>query len=125
MLIHLDTSFLIDALVGPRRKGKQLRTWFERGEIVTLSSPVLYEWLRGPRTPEEMEDQERLFPVADTVPVDGAVSALAARLYRAVRSPRGREIDLLIAACAIEHGAALATLNPRDFDDVPGLDLAG
>jgi predicted nucleic acid-binding protein len=29
----------------------------------------------------------------------------------------------MIAACAIVRGAALWTLNPRDFDDIPGLKL--
>ena len=48
---------------------------------------------------------------------------MAARLYRTVRSPRGREIDLAIAACALMHRAALWTLNPRDFSDVPHLRL--
>jgi predicted nucleic acid-binding protein len=32
-------------------------------------------------------------------------------------------VDLAIAACAIVHGAALWTLNPQDFKDVPGLEL--
>jgi predicted nucleic acid-binding protein len=40
-----------------------------------------------------------------------------------VRRPRGREIDLAIAATAIVHDAALWTLNPRDFADVPRLRL--
>jgi hypothetical protein len=45
--------------------------------------------------------QEELFP-RNTVVVFGSTEAdAAARLYRAVRNPRGREIDLAIAACAI------------------------
>jgi predicted nucleic acid-binding protein len=36
---------------------------------------------------------------------------------------RGREIDLAIAACALTLGARLWALNPRDFRDLPGLDL--
>jgi len=50
-------------------------------------------------------------------------ASLAARLYRIVRSPRGREIDLAIAACALTHRAAHWTLNPRDFSDIPQLRL--
>jgi predicted nucleic acid-binding protein len=37
--------------------------------------------------------------------------------------PRRREIDITVAACAIEHGAALWTLNTSDFEDIPGLRL--
>ena len=46
-------------------------------------------------------------------------------LYRRLRRPRHREIDLAIAACAIVHGAELWTLNPQDFRDIPGLTLTG
>ena len=54
---------------------------------------------------------------------DDAVAARAAALYRSLKRPRGREIDLAIAACAVEHNASLWTLNPAGFKDVPGLIL--
>jgi predicted nucleic acid-binding protein len=38
---------------------------------------------------------------------------------------RRREIDLAIAAGALTPGAPLRTLNPRDFRDLPGLELDG
>jgi predicted nucleic acid-binding protein len=44
-------------------------------------------------------------------------------LYSSVKRARGREIDLAIAACAMVHGAALWTDNPRDFSDLPDLRL--
>jgi hypothetical protein len=50
-------------------------------------------------------------------------AALAADLYRRVQRPRGREIDLTVAACAITYGARLWTLNSRDFADIPGLEI--
>ena len=50
-------------------------------------------------------------------------STRAAAIYRALPSPRGREIDIAIAACAIEHDAALWTRNPADFRDIPALKL--
>jgi len=40
-----------------------------------------------------------------------------------VKSRRGREADIAIAACAIEHEAAVWTTNRRHFQDIPGLRL--
>jgi predicted nucleic acid-binding protein len=122
-MVHLDTSVLIDALTGPRRSAPALRVLFDRGERVSFCTLVLYEWLRGPRKPEELRAQEALFPAADTVPFTMREAAAAAGLYRRVRRPRGRELDLAIAACAIADEASFWTLNVADFTDIPGLIL--
>lgn len=122
-MIHLDTSTLVDALTGTRRSAPALRRAIEAGERVQLSTIVLYEWLRGPRRPTELSDQEALFPREAAVTFDSDTAALAARLYASMPRARGREIDLAIAACAIAHGAALWTLNRSDFDDIPDLKL--
>ena len=74
-----------------------------------VPSLVLYEWLRGPRLPEELAAQEALFPPESVVPFGGHEAALSARLYRSLRRPRGREVDIAIAACAIHREAALWT----------------
>jgi predicted nucleic acid-binding protein len=90
---------------------------------MAVTTLVLYEWLRGPRLPEELAAQESLFP-AENAGVFGEPEArLAAELFRAVPRARGRGLDLAIAACALTHRARLWTLNPRDFRDVPGLQL--
>ena len=122
-MIHLDTSVLIDALTGPRRSAAPLRTAIADGERVAFSSIVLYEWLRGPRLPQELAAQEALFPRAAAVAFGEEEAALAASLYRKVRRARGREVDLAVAACAVTHRARLWTLNWRDFADIPGLEL--
>jgi predicted nucleic acid-binding protein len=120
-MIHLDSSVLIDALTGPRRSAPRLRRLIEEGERILLTSMVVFEWCRGPRTPEELEDQEALFPTADSIAFGPAEALMASDSYRRVNRARGREIDIAIAACAIVHGAELWTLNPRDFQDIPNL----
>jgi predicted nucleic acid-binding protein len=123
-LILLDTSAIVDAVTGPKRSAPVLRRMIERGERVALPSLVLYEWLRGPRLPEEVAAQEALFPSESALPFGAHEAALSAKLYRSVSRPRGRQMDLAIAACALARDAELWTLNKADFKDIPGLRLA-
>ena len=122
-MIVLDTSVLIDSLTGPRRSAPALRATIERGERIVLPSLVLYEWWRGPRRPEELAAQEALWPTESAIAFGPDEAETAAALYRSTRAPRGREIDLAIAACAIRRNAELWTLNAKDFRGVTGLRL--
>lgn len=123
MLIHLDTSLLIDAFTGPRRSMAALRRATFAREVISFPAVVLYEWLRGPRTDEERQAVDDFF-AGDVLAVFGRREAeRAAILYRQVKGARQRQADLAIAACAIERGAHLWTLNREDFRDVPGLML--
>ena len=123
MTIHLDTSALVGALAGPGDSVDRLRAFVDEGHRLRISAIVLYEWMRGPRTVGELRVQEDLFPRAQAVPFDAEAAAQAAALYTRLPRPRGRDLDLAIAACALVHEAALWTLNPKDFGDVPGLKL--
>lgn len=71
----------------------------------------------------ELSLQRRLFPRERALAFGSAEAAVAADLYRTVRRPRGREVDLAIAACALVAGGRLWTLNEADFVDIPGLQL--
>lgn len=124
MTVHVDTSALIDALTGPRRSLEKLIRLTEDGHRLAVSSLVLYEWLGGPRTKSDLEAQEALFPSETAVAFGPAEAARASALARHVRKARGREFDLAIAATALEHGAAILTLHPEDFRDIPDLRIA-
>jgi predicted nucleic acid-binding protein len=102
-----------------------LRAAIERGERLAVPTPVLYEWLRGPRVAEELAAQEALFPSGEALAFGPAEARMAAELYRKQSRPRGREIDLAIAACALSWDAVLWTLNTVDFDTIPGLEVRG
>lgn len=123
MIVHLDTSALIDALASPHRALDELAALINDGHRPMLSAIVLYEWLRGPRKKGELAAQESLFPSDHAVAFGPTEAAVAARLYATVKHPRGREIDLAVAACALVHNAAVWTRNREDFRDVPDLRL--
>ena len=123
MIVHLDTSALVDALAGRRLSLPRLREFVKEGHRLRLSAPVLYEWLRGPRTVGELQDQEALLPRRAAVPFDPEAAATAADLCTELDRARSREMDLAIAACAIANDAALWTLDEEDFRDIPGLEL--
>lgn len=123
-MILLDTSALIGSLTGARVSAPALRGFVADGFRLGVCTLVLYEWWRGPRTPEELARQAALFPREAAFDFGVEEAALAAEWYRRVPRARQRGIDLAIAACAVVNRAALWTLNPRDFTDVPGLTLA-
>lgn len=123
MLIHLDTSVLVDAFSGRRRGLPGVRAATAHGDVITFSTLVLYEWLRGPRVKTETAAVSQFFEMEE-LPIFGTREARrAASLFGRVKGARRRQADLAIAACAIEHGAQFWTLNHADFADVPGLTL--
>jgi predicted nucleic acid-binding protein len=122
-VIHVDTSALVASLSGRRMAAPVMRGFIRDGIRLALSAPVLYEWLRGPRTADELAAQEMLLPGRAAFAFGVAEAHLAADLYRRMKRPRQREIDIAIAACAMVNGASLWTLNPDDFRDIPGLVL--
>jgi predicted nucleic acid-binding protein len=124
-VILLDTSVLVEALGAGGKLRETLRDVIAAGERLAIPSLVLYEWLRGPRLPEEIEAQEALFPPKEALVFGPEEARMAAELYQIVPRPRGREVDLAIAASALAWEATLWTLNVDDFHDIPGLDLWG
>jgi predicted nucleic acid-binding protein len=119
----LDTSVLVDSLSGTKRSANALRALIESGERIAIPSLVLYEWLRGPRLPAEIAAQEALFPSEAALVFGSREASFSANLYRTIKRPRGREIDLAIAACALVRDADFWTLNRADFSDIPHLRL--
>lgn len=69
--------------------------------------------------------REALLPSRDALPFGPEEAEIAARLYREVTRPRGREVHLAIAATSLAWHAPLWTLNRADFQDVPGLRVIG
>lgn len=121
MRLILDTNVLIDGLV-PTGTGDEAAI-----SVATLTE--LRFGVQVARTPESRAARMRVLSSAESalaaLPVDDAVASsyalLATKTVAAGRQPCARAFDLLIAATAHAHGAALVTRNVADFaglDDV-------
>lgn len=122
-MILLDTSVMIASFSGSRRMLGEMREYLLKGERFGLPVLCLYEWLRGPRHPDEIYIQEQLFPAQHALPFGPEAAEISAQIYRALPRARNREMDIAIAACALQHQAQLWTLNIRDYTDIPNLRL--
>lgn len=109
---HLDTSFLINALVPGTREDHRLRRWIGQGLVVSMSSIGWAEFLCGPVT--EADRQRARTVVGAPLPLVEMEAAKAAELFNAGGRKRGTLPDCLIAATALLAGAALATSNSGD-----------
>lgn len=130
MVVHLDTSFLVD-LMREQRHGRNgpARAWLEAhlDESLSISVPVLCEILVGVELHGEPgEAHRRVRRVCGglrVVPLDERVAGVYARVA-ANLSKSGALVgamDALIASVALSDGAALLTRNTRHFDRIPDL----
>jgi len=120
--VHLDSSFLIVSLTSRAELGK-LQRLAESARPIQMSSVAWYEFARGPRTPSQLAVARTFLLNDGIVPFDEMLAEAAATLFRSLGSPRRRSADIAIAVTAVAVGATLATLNPGDFQDIPGLAL--
>ena len=112
-MIHLDTSFLICALVRGSPQDHALRTWIKAGESLAASSLVWAEFLCGPVRDHDLELASQVITGHAEFNHDHAT--IAARLFNDTGRRRGTLIDCMVAATALAADAPLATENPADF----------
>ena len=112
-MIHLDTSFLIRALVAGSTEDRALRGWLREGEPLAIAALAWAEFLCGPLSTELLAGMQEL--LGEPLPFGSVEAANAARLFNQSGRRRGSLLDCMIAATAIEAGAALATSNRADF----------
>lgn len=123
--VHLDTSFLIRALVPGSPESERLRGWLAAGRGVAISTLAWGELLCGPLDHRTEALARRV--VRAHVPIGTEEATAAARLFNASGRRRGSFSDCIVAATAVLDGAALATADPADFwrFAAHGLELEG
>lgn len=112
-MIHLDTNFLIQALVPDSAAAAKLQTWLSQGEDLSISTIALSEFLCGPLTQEEAALAEMLFGASE--PFLASDAGKAAELFNATGRRSRSLADCQIAAVALRCGARMATGNISDF----------
>lgn len=120
-MIHLDTSFLIRALLADTAEDTALRRWVRDGEDIGISAVAWSEFLCGPLPAELRELAEQIRD--EPAPLGISEAVRAALLFNESGRRRGSLVDCFIAATALEAGALLATSNRADFRKLEPLGL--
>ena len=124
-MIHLDTGFLIRALVRNSAEDLKLRSWLRMQTQVGMSSIAWAEFLYGPVETKDIDLAARV--IQERVPFVDEDAAVTARLFNVAGRRRGTLIDCMIAAVALRTRCSLATTNPEDFRrlESAGLEIVG
>jgi predicted nucleic acid-binding protein len=112
-MIHLDTNFLIQALVPGSSAEAKLQAWFMSGEDLGISTIAWSEFLCGPLTSKDQALTQMLFDAPESFLTSDAHKA--ADLFNATGRRSRSLADCQIAAVALRCGAQLATGNVSDF----------
>lgn len=118
----IDTTIAVDHLRGTEAAVELLDTLVDDDETIAASELVRFELLAGVR-PDETDALEQFFSTLLWLGVTEDVTRTAGKLAREHRKAHSGidDVDYLIAATAIVHGAELLTTNTRHFPMLAGL----
>lgn len=125
MAILLDTSV---AIALRESEEDVLRRVADVDEVPLLSIISVVELEGGvPFAPEGIAARrvavDRLLATLEVLPFEKSEASAYRGIVEAVGFSRRLTFDRMIAAQALVAGATLVTLNPRDFRDIPGLEI--
>lgn len=122
-MILLDTSVAVALRENAPRVGDRLA---QLDKLPSLSVISVVELEGGVAAADEgravrRQMLDRIYAAFDILPFGGSEAEAYRNIVIALGFSRRLVIDRMIAAQALVAGAALATLNPRDFRGIPGL----
>ena len=120
MNLVVDSSFVIDHLLGDAGAGERWQNVFARGEQPYVTEIIVCEVRAGLRDEDVPNLRAFLGPIEFVQ--SGHDSAMQAGAWRYDAHRRGRHLSLadsLIASAAESHRAAVLTRNVRDFALTP------
>jgi predicted nucleic acid-binding protein len=112
-MIHLDTNFLIQALVPNSAVQTKFQTWLREREELGISSIAWSEFLCGPVTNNDETLAQMLLGYPE--PFLAPDAHKAAELFNATGRRSRSLADCQIAAVAVRCNAKMATVNVSDF----------
>lgn len=123
----LDSGIVMRVLRGDSRAADLVDHLAQQGTVLT-SAIVAFEIYRGCRDRADESAASNFFQAYLALAVDADVALDASRLFQShpgILSGEKSIPDALIAATAVVDGAALITLNTRQFSRIqhPGLDI--
>lgn len=123
-MVILDTSVIIDHL---RTRGKGYLLDIAKGipkQNLAISTITIQELYEGQSTKDERKEKDMLSVISPLtiLPYTFETAQLAGEIARDLARPI-ELADSAIAATAIQNGAALATLNKKDFVGIESLEL--
>lgn len=124
MLVLLDTSVAVELLDGAERA--LARVAKVDGQFLSVVSRVELEagvYRDGSFDPGRRTRLDTFLQQVDELDFTRREAAAYASIIAAKGFSRRLVVDRMIAATAISNNLPLATLNPRDFRDVPGLQV--
>lgn len=132
MIVHLDTSFVIDLLREKAREVSGPASAFLKAHLddeLRISLFVVCELLLGAeRSDRGAQERRRVEALTTVVPVALPSATLASTYGRVLASLQRRgeviaTMDLLIAATALVEGVPLVTRNTAHFERIADLTL--
>jgi len=125
-MIHLDTNIVVAYLRGDKRVADRIEAALPDISInAMVLAELIYGAYRSARAVENLDKVNEFVRLVPTVSFDASCAAkygeIKAHLVT-IGKPCG-EVDILIAAAAVAHGAKLVTKNKRHFENIPGLGL--
>jgi predicted nucleic acid-binding protein len=118
---HLDTDFLIKALLARGAEQELLRDISHSPAEIEMSALAWYEFCRGPRSPEQEAVARSYLETEGIIPFGEDLASKSADTFRRLGSPRRRAFDVAIATAAMARSARLLTGNTRDYTGIEGL----
>jgi predicted nucleic acid-binding protein len=112
-MIHLDTNFLVQALISNSVAASRLQAWRGDGEDLGISAIVWSEFLCGPLAQDDEKLAQLLFPSPE--PFLASDAHKSAELFNATGRRSRSLADCQIAAIALRCNASLATADVSDF----------